>query len=465
MTAGDPPRLVRLLVTADAGAGFQLTAAPPLADVAPGETYVTECWPQWAVAIGHVRVRHFKLERLMMGDRDVPLRLIDGGIDPDWNYRVDPPVEIRPGESVSLHLRNDGDVPRKPKDAVIVLEPAGRFTGRPEDAVACPACDHPPGVSCDGPMSHPARRNAYECANAAWIVRHDIPTNPGVRPSGTTDFWMGDTPTERPQRVAYKPERVSIKVPAEASPDWTIGHVSVENRCGFCGKSFKVGEKHVCAEAAISADQKTFLTTVGAPKPPPDPNLHHPRITRTMREGPGNRTDIRGCACGADAHSIEAYATHVGWPVEAVRALLALYGIALDWAHYGQHPHLSDSLPSHEMIARKIDEWLTVRGPANLPPSPAATEVAAGRFAREVARARAGATTRSPYAIVGNSVVGPNLQISLAHVIELLGMRNNADGRPRELPTPATMDAIGDLVLLLNDAHHQGRLTERRTSK
>lgn len=34
-------------------------------------------------------------------------------------------------------------------------------TGRPEDAVACPACDHGPGVSCEGPSSHPSRLLAH----------------------------------------------------------------------------------------------------------------------------------------------------------------------------------------------------------------------------------------------------------------------------------------------------------------
>jgi hypothetical protein len=40
-------------------------------------------------------------------------------------------------------------------------------TGRPEDIEECPACGKAAGDSCDGPMSHPARRSAYDAVTAA----------------------------------------------------------------------------------------------------------------------------------------------------------------------------------------------------------------------------------------------------------------------------------------------------------
>jgi hypothetical protein len=44
-------------------------------------------------------------------------------------------------------------------------------TGRPEDAVPCPACGHAAGDSCDGPGSHPSRRRAYDAQAATTKVR------------------------------------------------------------------------------------------------------------------------------------------------------------------------------------------------------------------------------------------------------------------------------------------------------
>jgi hypothetical protein len=85
-----------------------------------------------------------------------------------------------------------------------------------------------------------------------------------------------------------------------------------------------------------------------------DPRLHAPRIARTLMEGPGNRTRVRGCACGAWPTSPEAYADHVGWPVEAVRALLDLIGIADDLLSYPETMRRED-------VWQQINRCLEVR--------------------------------------------------------------------------------------------------------
>jgi hypothetical protein len=46
-----------------------------------------------------------------------------------------------------------------------------RPTGRPEDAVRCPACGYAPGDSCDAPRSHPSRVVAHARAEASTPLR------------------------------------------------------------------------------------------------------------------------------------------------------------------------------------------------------------------------------------------------------------------------------------------------------
>ena len=61
--ATDPER-VRLLVVADWGVGFQLTAMPPLPDVDPGEAYVTEFTPQRPVTFCEILVEGVALVQI-----------------------------------------------------------------------------------------------------------------------------------------------------------------------------------------------------------------------------------------------------------------------------------------------------------------------------------------------------------------------------------------------------------------
>ena len=264
-----------------------------------------------------------------------------------------------------------------------------------------------------------------------------------------------------------------MEVPQPLPSDWVINDVKISNRCGFCGDEFGVRAKHVCAQAAIDPVKGVMLMTVdpspvcptcksrrpnlrfriSAATAAPDqqtrasltawcenawhdvarsvPEAHAPQIARTLMEGPGNRVLVRGCACGAAVMSDEAYAAHVGWPISAVRALLDLYGIATDLIDHPEHPKMQ-----REAVGQQLSRCLEVR---RLPPP-------------------ADYATSGPYEIKGGEVSGPNLRVLLAHVIELLHMRHEDD--PRGLPTTSTMDAIGELVTLLNGAYDQGRRAE-----
>ena len=318
----------------------------------------------------------------------------------------------------------------------------GDETGRPEDDVACPACGNGPGESCDGPASHPSRVVAA---------------------------------SRRRARV--------MEVPQPLATDWVIEDIKVSHRCGFCGEEFGVRAKHVCERAAIDPARGVMLTTVETPAPAaaaaspacptcksrrpnlrfrisaataapdqetrasltawcedawhdrdgarPARGVHAPQIARTLMEGPGNRVLVRGCACGAAVMSDEAYAAHVGWPVAAVRSLLDLYGIADDLIDLPDDPKMR-----REAVAPQLSRCLEVR---RVPPP-------------------ADYATSGPYEIKGTEVVGPNLRVILEHVIELLHMRHDDD--PKGLPTTSTMDAIGELVTLLNGAYDQGRRAE-----
>lgn len=146
----DPER-VRLLVVADWDVGFVLTAHTPLPDVAPGDAYVTEIFPQRSVTIREVLVEGFTLVQIAVGTRTSAAKVEEHG--PRILYRLDAPLIVETGESVCIRLCNDSDAPRKQKSALLLKEE----TGRAEDAVPCPACRKRSGDSCDGPSSHPSR--------------------------------------------------------------------------------------------------------------------------------------------------------------------------------------------------------------------------------------------------------------------------------------------------------------------
>ena len=62
--------------------------------------------------------------------------------------------------------------------------------------------------------------------------------------------------------------------------------------------------------------------------------MHAPKLARTTHEGPGNATLVRGCSCGAEASTPEAFAAHVGVPEHVFAAMLGLVGVIYDLCDY-----------------------------------------------------------------------------------------------------------------------------------
>ena len=201
---------------------------------------------------------------------------------------------------------------------------------------------------------------------------------------------------------AIRPTRMYVDPPPTSQKDWVIEDIKVGNY------------------AAPKTDK---------PKEVPDPRVHAPRLTRTLMDGPGNHTDIRGCVCGAKTFGAEAYAAHIGWSVEAVRALLAIVGFADDALRYPN---------GRNDLWQKINRSLEVRSDIDA----SASTVAAPAVVKA-------------YSIRADHIEGPNLRMTLGHVIELLHMRHDVD--PRALPTVSMMGAIEELIALLNGAYEQGR--------
>jgi hypothetical protein len=224
-------------------------------------------------------------------------------------------------------------------------------TGRPEDAVACPACGNGPGNSCDGPSSHPSRLKAHAprtgaepehppcCADSYGVARcircsefFCVQCRQHVEwHAEWTRLLVASMCGSCSQQDAFRPERITL--PAGAAADWVINDIKIGNAV---------------------VDGATASGTIGFEIEVPNPSVHRPRIARTMLEGPGNRTLVRGCSCGAATMSAETYADHVGWPVEAVRALLDLVGIADDLLDY--HGEMT-----HEGVWQEISRCLEIR--------------------------------------------------------------------------------------------------------
>lgn len=75
----------------------------------------------------------------------------------------------------------------------------------------------------------------------------------------------------------------------------------------------------------------------GLPLPTSRPErspVHAPKISRTLHDGPGNATLVRGCSCGAELADARAYAAHVDLPPRAVESMLGLVGVIYDLCDY-----------------------------------------------------------------------------------------------------------------------------------
>jgi hypothetical protein len=117
---------VRLFIVTDWDAGFQLTAHPPLPDVAPGETYVTECKPQRPVAIYEALVDGFSIVTISAGSTAAQPTLKTGCVGEETLHRVyqfNPALIVGVDDWLRIQLCNDSSVPRKQKLIALVKAP------------------------------------------------------------------------------------------------------------------------------------------------------------------------------------------------------------------------------------------------------------------------------------------------------------------------------------------------------
>ncbi|HSX23111.1 MAG TPA: hypothetical protein VLE97_10080 [Gaiellaceae bacterium] len=62
--------------------------------------------------------------------------------------------------------------------------------------------------------------------------------------------------------------------------------------------------------------------------------VHAPKLMRTLYEGRGNTTTVRGCSCGAEIGTAREFADHVGVTERAVDTMLGLVGVIYDLCDY-----------------------------------------------------------------------------------------------------------------------------------
>jgi hypothetical protein len=312
-------RPVRLVVITNWDAGFQLTPnVEPLPDVPPGGEYVIECVPQQPVLIREALVRDYALVQVSVGSQTVKAPLVERGSSLPRLYRLPVTITVHADECVAVRLRNDGPVTLKQKVPTFVRVDAAAAridpspTGRAEDAVPCPACGKEPGASCDGPASHPSR-----------LMLHV-------------------------ERASARPEHATIEVVKDRGGSGSKISASSStrdpsSRCPTC-------------DSPVRYDRRQ-LFDVGSTRPHckdtwhDGPIVHAPQITRTTADGPGNASLVRGCSCGAEIRTTAAFADHVGVPEDAMRAILALAGIAFDLI---DHPKAMRS-DARRQIARCLE--------------------------------------------------------------------------------------------------------------
>lgn len=125
LVVADP---VRLLVVTDWDVGFPLTTrVKSLPDIAPGDSYVTEVIPQRPVTLREIVVESFALVKISIGERTIAAAAEDlpavVGHALRRLYRLHEPIDVGTETGVSLHLCNDSDVPRKPKEGLLIRQP------------------------------------------------------------------------------------------------------------------------------------------------------------------------------------------------------------------------------------------------------------------------------------------------------------------------------------------------------
>jgi len=278
---------VHLFVVTDWDEGFALApAAEALADVPSDGEYAVECVAPHFGVLQDVMVRGFALDRLYIDDRFVPVveaPVTTTAHSEDHHYDLTPPIKIE-GHAVRAVLRNTSDAPKKPKVAVLAqglqaaegwrVEVHTGSAARPLTP-SCPTCDSPERdvrrqLTCAHQKPCPHRGPQYTPDEAARIAKET-----GHYPPNTA---------------------------------WEI----------VTGKAAASGV--FCADTWHDA----------ATKPARESVVHAPKLSRTTHEGPGNATLVRGCSCGVEASTPEAFAAHVGVPERVFTAMLGLVGVIYD---------------------------------------------------------------------------------------------------------------------------------------
>jgi hypothetical protein len=312
MTAEDPKllRLVRLIITTDWDAGFQLTPnVEPLLDVPPGGECLVECFPDRSVAIRDVIVREFQLVQISSGFQVENVAPLARGSKLPRAYRLQNTITVQASERIVARLRNDGPAPIKQKVATLVRESFASAsadpgpTGRAEDAVECTACGKRAGDSCDGPGSHPSRLALFH-ARAV-------------------------------QRLPARDEQdLAARFPTGNLPAGEVPHYAT-SRCPTCESTARDELGAFCHDAWHNG-----------------PIVHVPKIARTARSGPGNVALIRGCSCGASITTVSGFADHINVPHDMMRSMLAIVGIAFDLI---DHPKQMDGRDARRQIERCLE--------------------------------------------------------------------------------------------------------------
>jgi len=109
----------KMLIVTDYDTGFQLMPTlVPLAEVAPGDVYVTECKPQMSIAIEEIVSDPFAIVQVAVRGDTFQTTIEKRGAQ--RIYRLDPPLVATPDDWIRVQLTNDTDASHKQKIAVLV---------------------------------------------------------------------------------------------------------------------------------------------------------------------------------------------------------------------------------------------------------------------------------------------------------------------------------------------------------
>jgi hypothetical protein len=126
-------QLTKMLIVTDYDTGFQLMPTlKTLPEVAPGDSYTTECKPQETVTIQEIISDPFAITQIAVGETRFRARVETRGTQ--RVYLLGPPLVASPDDWIRIQCTNDTDASHKQKIAVLVrqkAEPAALIVGPP----------------------------------------------------------------------------------------------------------------------------------------------------------------------------------------------------------------------------------------------------------------------------------------------------------------------------------------------